>query len=121
MFILTNVYPALVIKMLQMDGEGRGADDVVPYLTVAPLSRARQLMHITAELSLALCTLMPASKNYLPSDIRRVGFALCYKHRETGNLQRLLCFIILMGSLSFNFLLIIKTKPSTYLFEGFLP
>lgn len=51
MFILTNVYPALVIKMLQMDGKGRGADDVVPYLTVGPLSREHQLMHITAELS----------------------------------------------------------------------
>jgi len=40
MFILTNVYPVLVIKMIQMDGKGRGADDVVPYLTVALLSRA---------------------------------------------------------------------------------
>lgn len=108
MFILTNVYPALVIKMLQMDGKGRGADDVVPYLTVAPLSRARQLMHITAELPPALCTSTPASKNYLPSDVIRVGFALCYKHRQTGNLQMLLCFTILTSSLSFNFLFIIK-------------
>lgn len=85
-FILTNVYPALVIKMLQMDGTGRGADDVVPYLTVAPLSRAHQLMHITAELSLVLCTLMPASENYLPSDVVRAGFALLYKHSKTSNL-----------------------------------
>lgn len=119
MFILTNVYPALVIKMLQMDGKGRGADDVVPYLTVAPLSRVRQLMHITAEPSLVLCTLMPASENYLPSDIIRVGFALCYKHTETGNLQTLLCFIILMSSLSFNFLFIIKkTQPQLIFLSG---
>lgn len=46
MFILTNVYPALVIKPLQMDGEEGER-------LVAPLSREHQLMHIAAELSAA--------------------------------------------------------------------
>lgn len=63
---------------------------------------------------------MPASKNYLPSDIIRVGFALCYKHTEMGNLQMVLCFIILLSSLSVNFLFIINAPQLIFLRGSYL-
>lgn len=78
MFILTNVYPALVIKMFQMDG--REEERVMMFLTSQlPLCAASANSCILQLSSLVLCTLMPASQNYLPSDFIRVGFALCYQ------------------------------------------
>lgn len=55
MFILPDVYPALVITMLQMDGKGMGVEDVVRYLWLAPLSSQHQLMHIPALLCAPCC------------------------------------------------------------------
>lgn len=110
MFILTNVYPASVIKMLQMAGRD------IPNLLVTPVSREHQLLPVTAE---PPCTahLVPASKIV---SLQGLDLLFAINIQRQDEFQMFLCFKILMYSLSFNFLYIIKKTPVNLAFWGLL-